>query len=564
MKDAMRHKLAEYIQMELDGTLADAQFYELVSILKTDPEARQYYARTMSTISVFRDTLPLTLESSARQLGENSFDSEFWRTLSQEENDAEPLPACPVLPTREVITDVRQRKAMLKIRRQKYPVSLWLSIGSVAALLIMVAYVMLNPRMTDPVATLTASYNAQWQPKMLDAGSRLANEGTPMKLLGGLAKLRFDSGAELVLEGPAEFQILAEDRIELRSGKIYATVPQEAIGFSISTQNARIIDLGTEFGMNVDEQGNTYLHVIKGSTRLIAGEKSGKKDSVEVSKGDAKRVSGNSTAIWDIPCNTQLFVRAFNPDTGSVWNGQSKLDLADIVGGGDGFGLSQKCVGIDPVNGKFVDSLVLLNRKPATNDYHPVLDISYIDGIFVPQGGPVGQVVSSQGHVFAECPQTDGRYWMEVTNRPITSPAGTNLGKGRDLDVVRLEGVQFGTPQHPAIMMHANIGMTFDLDIIRTKVPGTTIRAFTSLCGLSETTSKEDASAVLWVLVNGQVREKIPVNTLQNQHDVSVALSDSDRFLTLIATDGGNGIGGDWTFFGAPALWLESSEPGKE
>ncbi len=564
MKDDLRHKLAEFIQMELDGILTDAQFHELVSILKTDIKSRQYYARTMSTIAIFRNDLPLTLESSAYQPEENSFDSEFWQTLSQEERDAKPLPACPVLPIREVITDVRQRKAMLKIRRQKYPASLWLSIVSMVAMLIMVAYVMLNPRTTYPVATLTASYKAQWQTKTLDTGSRLANEGTSMKLLGGLAKLRFDNGAELVLEGPAEFKILADDRIDLRSGKLYAKVPQEAIGFSIYTKNAKVIDLGTEFGMNVYEQGDTYLHVIKGSTRLIAGEKSGKQDSVVVGKGVAKRVSGDSAAIWDIPCNTRLFVRAFNPETGYVWNGQPKLDLADIVGGGDGFGLSQKCVGINPVTGKSVDSLLFLNRKPGTNDYHPVLDISYIDGIFVPQGSSVGQVVSSQGHIFTECPQTDGRYWMEVTNRPITSPAGTSLGKNQDLDVVRLGGVQFGTPQHPAIMMHANVGITFDLNIIRTKVPGTVIRAFTALCGLSETTSKADASAVLWVLVDGQVREKIAVNTLQNQHDISVALSDSERFLTLIATDDGNGIAGDWTFFGNPALWLESSGPGKQ
>lgn len=555
----IRRQLSEYIQMELDGTLSDDQFAELAALLKSSAHARHYYARTVATISILRDMSPLSpgcAEVSGGLTADNRFGDEFWKVLSQYEKEAQPM-LLPE-PARQVVTDVRLRKALLKRGRRKFPASIWVALGSLAAFLLMAAYVTLNPRAAQPVATLTDTSQARWLSAAPQVGARLGTETVPMVLLGGYAKLRFDHGAEVTVEGPAEFRVIAEDRLDVIKGKMYAIVPQEAIGFSIYTQTTKIIDLGTEFGVDVDSWGQTRLHVIRGSTQLIAGEKSGKKVSVEVSRGMARKIS-TQAEVTDIPCEPQLFVRSFNSKNNCAWKGQASIDLADIVGGGTGFGSSTVCAGIDPASGEQVGELFYSNRGADGYGYRPVKGLPFIDGVFVPAGGPGGQVVSTEGHVFRQCPETEGRYWMEISNRPLSSDVGTLESKQMHIHNVRLNAIEYGTPENPAIMMHPNVGITFDLNEIRATLPATVrVRKFVSVGGISETITTDLANAVLWVLLDGRVCGQLTLSCagmLQGRLDVPV--SESDRFLTLAVTEGENGMNEDWTFFAAPVLELE-------
>lgn len=558
---AMRQQLAEYIQMELDGTLSDEQFAELTGLLKSTAQARQYYARTVATIAVLRDVSPLEAGRSGVCGGrdaEDRFGDEFWQVLSQYEKDAQPL-QMPEPEERLIITDVRSRKAMLRHADRKIPASIWVALGSLAAFLVMVAYVTLSPRAARPVATLTDMCGARWLAATPQAGARLGTDDAAMVLLAGYARLQFDHGAEVTIEGPAEFKVAAEDRLDVIKGKVYAIVPQEAIGFSVYTKNTKIVDLGTEFGVDVDSWGETCLHVIRGSTQLIAGEKSGKKISLEVGRGAARKVSAQAE-VTDIPCEPQMFVRSFNSKNNCIWKGQTRIDLADIVGGGTGLGGSKACVGIDPANGQQVSELLFSNRSAKTYSYHPVGGLPFIDGVFIPKGGPSKQVVSSEGHVFHECPTTGGRHWMEISNRPLSSPIGTVNGKPVDIHNVRLNGLEYGTPESPAIMMHPNVGITFDLDEIRATLPaGVEVCRFVSLGGISETITTESANAELWVLLDGKVSGRMTLACTEGlQGHFDVAVSGSDRFLTLAVTEGENGLTEDWVFFGRPVLELET------
>ncbi len=147
----------------------------------------------------------------------------------------------------------------------------------------------------------------------------------------------FDNNAMVTIEGPAEFEIVSEDRIKLQYGRIYSIVPQEALGFSVATPNAMVIDLGTEFGIQVDLEGNTELHVSQGMTRLMAGINK-KKVSSEIYEGSARKITGSSSEVSEVPCKDSIFVRKINSKTNLIWRGQKELDLADIVGGGNGWG----------------------------------------------------------------------------------------------------------------------------------------------------------------------------------------------------------------------------------
>ncbi|QDV71942.1 FecR protein [Planctomycetes bacterium K2D] len=92
-------------------------------------------------------------------------------------------------------------------------------------------------------------------------GDRIATEE-------GLASLRFDCGAEVVLKGPAEIEVVSPMRARLIRGTLTAQVQESAHGFRIDTPNSRVIDLGTEFGLSVDDEGDTEMVVFTGKVAL--------------------------------------------------------------------------------------------------------------------------------------------------------------------------------------------------------------------------------------------------------------------------------------------------------
>ncbi len=115
-----------------------------------------------------------------------------------------------------------------------------------------------------PVATLTAAKACKW-----DGGTLPTEEGTRLtagrlRLAEGVAKITFDSGAEVRLEGPAELQIVSAGRCVLSAGRAVAKVPPPAVGFVIDTPSAELTDFGTEFGVHVRDGQAAEVQVFDG------------------------------------------------------------------------------------------------------------------------------------------------------------------------------------------------------------------------------------------------------------------------------------------------------------
>ncbi len=88
-------------------------------------------------------------------------------------------------------------------------------------------------------------------------------------LLTGIVHLRFASGAELVLNAPARWTVKDAMHAIVEHGKMRAIVPPSAKGFTISTPSAEYIDLGTEFGLDVDHNdGTSDLFVFDGQVNV--------------------------------------------------------------------------------------------------------------------------------------------------------------------------------------------------------------------------------------------------------------------------------------------------------
>jgi hypothetical protein len=124
---------------------------------------------------------------------------------------------------------------------------------------------------TASVAVLTRAVNLQWQGDTMKpvAGSPLSPGW--LRLKSGLAQIEFYQGARVTLEGPAEFQLVSSGEAYCTTGKLSAHVPPQAKGFRINTPRGTIVDLGTEFGLNVNPEA-AEVHVFDGEVELHQGE----------------------------------------------------------------------------------------------------------------------------------------------------------------------------------------------------------------------------------------------------------------------------------------------------
>ena len=131
-------------------------------------------------------------------------------------------------------------------------------------------------------AKVEGSLEAKWnyqENDQLSAGAYSLNKG--------YAKLKFNSGAEVIVEGPSDFTIIDDMHIFLTSGKVVADIPPSAHGFKVDTKNSNTIDLGTKFAVATNKKNETEIHVIQG---LVKSKSTSKKEYTELRKDEALKV----------------------------------------------------------------------------------------------------------------------------------------------------------------------------------------------------------------------------------------------------------------------------------
>lgn len=140
--------------------------------------------------------------------------------------------------------------------------------------------------------TLEQTRAALWESGDLPTadGSRL-ERGT-LRLAEGLATLRFDSGAEVVLEAPATLVLTDAMNCELTRGTVVSDIPESAVGFRITTPSADVVDYGTRFAVSVyEETGETHTQVIEGRVQV---EYAKSDEVVELTTGQRNTVIGET------------------------------------------------------------------------------------------------------------------------------------------------------------------------------------------------------------------------------------------------------------------------------
>ena len=270
----------------------------------------QRYFDQMLTVEE-RAELSTMLLASSRARGE-FWESARWHALIRQWGEAEwgrrdaeglalrPIPAPVARPSTKIIPFPRRSLKISKI-----------ALAAAAAVAIFAGAVFYAPwkkagepdrPVSSSLAVLTHSADPVWAEG--DPG-RQNGEGLNagwLKLKSGAVQLEFSRGARVVLEGPAELQLVNDNEAYLRNGKLRAHVPDPAHGFTVRSQGFSVVDHGTEFGMNLPLAGNPQVHVFKGLVALQRGQAV----EQELRKDQAVQIDGDR--VKEIPARIDQFL----------------------------------------------------------------------------------------------------------------------------------------------------------------------------------------------------------------------------------------------------------------
>lgn len=158
------------------------------------------------------------------------------------------------------------------------------------------AHTAANEPLDNTVAVLFSSQGAEWGPTELPTSTGSALSPGRLQLKAGFAQIDFYSGATIVLEGPADFELISPMEAYCARGKLRVLVPPHAQGFTIGSPRLDLIDRGTEFGLHVEADDQTEVHVFQGVVDVydvVSGAPT--PDPVRLTTGQALRLMNAAT-----------------------------------------------------------------------------------------------------------------------------------------------------------------------------------------------------------------------------------------------------------------------------
>jgi ferric-dicitrate binding protein FerR (iron transport regulator) len=332
LSDSVKDLIDDY----LSGLLDEARMCKLEEVLHADADARTYFVRYS------RLHTDLHLEMRAQQASGLVLDRIEELTQGQD----------PPLPL----------KRSNPYPRRRFPVHLlrWGLLTAAASLLLAAglgwwsvkgrSHPDNTPGNEPAIAWLVNAQNCQWS-EGEPAGNMQA--GTVLKLERGLAEICFQCGARVVLQGRADLELLSERSARLMRGKLTARVPEPALGFEILSPQGKVIDLGTEFGISVLDEGATDVYVFEGKV-VARPTENGQAEvgAISLIQNQAARMVAGQVTLQprELGVGADQFVRAIIPPP-VILPRTLRLDFDHAVPGsirdqnGLGTGLTQRLAG---------------------------------------------------------------------------------------------------------------------------------------------------------------------------------------------------------------------------
>ncbi len=120
---------------------------------------------------------------------------------------------------------------------------------------------------STPEAYIAREESATWDASRVapKVGDKL--DSRRLHLESGLVELKFDRGAIVIVEGPADFEVLGPQHAYLHRGRVVTRLAKGTRGFILDSPRGRLVDQGTEFGVSVGASGDTEVHVLEGKVQ---------------------------------------------------------------------------------------------------------------------------------------------------------------------------------------------------------------------------------------------------------------------------------------------------------
>jgi len=276
--------LAELLSSLIDESISDEQFARLDQRLQQDPETRRLYLdylqihddlHTLAVRMVVDDGWAQLSTAAPRDSG-GSGDVATPRVAANQTSRSDDPSGAKVVAGRKLRPTMFVGLAVLVL--VALSAFLWTGLLRQPA----------APPATLPesFATLTRATDCVWEgPTQPQLGDTLPVGA--VTLLQGMAEIRLANGVDILIEAPASMQLVDAGSSVLNAGRVVARVPPTAVGYVIDTPKARVVDLGTEFGVCVEPDHETIVQVFAGtvvaelktsapadkrSHRLVAGE----------------------------------------------------------------------------------------------------------------------------------------------------------------------------------------------------------------------------------------------------------------------------------------------------
>lgn len=109
--------------------------------------------------------------------------------------------------------------------------------------------------------------------------------GRTLKFLQGSIEIVFPKGVHVILEGPAELTVVEPQMVEVKQGRIMARVGKDGAGFTVDTPTGRIVDRGTEFGVDIRPEKGIDVVVYRGKVDVFP-ENSSSIEKLSVFQGE--------------------------------------------------------------------------------------------------------------------------------------------------------------------------------------------------------------------------------------------------------------------------------------
>lgn len=300
MTDTERLELNELCGLLVDGQLSAEQNEHLQQLLLASEEARCFYVRSMQ--------LSASLYSYAAEM---------------QSEPAEP---------RNIIRPTFWRRTLIP-----------LAAAAVIALGIWIGRTLIPEALPSDddaefIARISGAKDPQWVgAPAFQMGDELPR-GQHIELTAGFAEITFDSGAQLIVEGPASLDLDSAWQATLRRGTLRANIPQEAIGFKVANASVDVIDLGTEFSITADADGSAEVFVLNGqieveprttsgATKILMKEKQSRRfaqtgDS-DVRDSDQKFQKHTKRVTFDLPTKPANYAHwTFDKSESPTFQGQ--------------------------------------------------------------------------------------------------------------------------------------------------------------------------------------------------------------------------------------------------